>query len=563
MRKSLVVLGVAIVALLLTTSAIAQDRGVKFTPIGFIDEPGPFPASSVLAMNPQGTVFVVSPSFRFGYATFWTREGGWGEQIGSVSPPVRLSAEGTLMSSGVYPGSNPAYAWPGTWAGALDQWSPIPPDPDYVPCGSSRMSFYDMGGDGDYAVGLSWYAGCKAQGFLWNKETNTTIGLGTPNGQSTRANAVSSDGSKVIGWGTALFGTRRGAFWKDDAWTFYGDPDGLEPKACKVTPKGCTSDSADPVRGCPEYVDDGSCPASSKGTCTAGVCVGGFDAGKSCTSSSQCGGTCAGGPNDGKRCTSNSNCPDTPVCLPNPAWNDSLFKGEAFEATSDGQYAVGRNFDYGAGWDSGWRSNPDGTFDQIPVLPDFPYIVNPQAISDNTHVVAGFAGGQLFGYAPFLWNKDLGTIDFQLFLIGQGLDELYFWYLTQITALSADGRVVAGWGINPDNLQEGFVVDIRQVLVCVVPDTGENGADGSKADTDCSDGTGEGCRTMRVDYEVVGDPSQLGSCEFKRSGGLARAQALRRELTEKYQSGAFNGVLRFNPKRELGPPETRQFENVR
>lgn len=537
MRKCLAVLGVAVVAVLLTTSAFAQSRGVTFTPIGFVDPPGPFPASNVLAMNPSGTVFVASPSFRSTYGFLWTREEGWGAEIGNLTPPVRLSEEGTIMTSGIYPGSDPLYVWPGTWLGSVDAFSPIAPDPPYAPCGSSRMSFYDMGGDGDHAVGLTW-AGCSAaRGFRWDKATASSINLGTPNGQSTRANAVTDDGSMVIGWGTALFGTRRGAYWADGSWNFYGDPNATERKVCIETPKACTSNYGDPVRGCPEYVDDGSCPTSSKGTCVSGVCVGGYDAGNSCTSNSQCGGTCAGGPNDGQRCTSNSNCPDTLVCIDNPEWSDDLWKGEAFEATPDGLYAVGRQFDYGTGWDSGWRSNPDGTFDRIPVIPDFPYGIVPQAISDNSHGVVGFAGGQLFGFAPFVWNKDLGTLDFQLFLIGQGLDELYFWYLTQINAISANGRIIAGQGVNPDGDLEGWIVDLNYVLVCRNTDKG----------TGCEDGQGDGCRTMRVDYMVVGDVGELGSCEFKRSGGMVRAQELRRELTERHQAGEFDSVLKPGP----------------
>ena len=323
------------------------------------------------------------------------------------------------------------------------------------------------------------------------------------------------------------------------------------------TPKGCTSNSADPVRGCPEYVDDGSCPTSSKGVCTAGVCVGGFDAGKTCTSTSQCGGTCAGGPSNGLRCTSNGNCPDTPVCLANPLWTDDLWKGEAFDATDDGAYAVGRNFDYGAGWIDGYRVNPDGSFDRIPSPPEFPYIVNPYVISENAQAVAGTVGDFFSGTIPFIWNKDLGTIDFQMFLIGQGLDELYFWYLTSINAISGNGRVVAGQGQNPDGKLEGWVVDIKQVLVCRVPEAAAGKEEGGDAYTDCSDGYGENCRTMRVDYEVVGDAGELGSCEFKRSGGLARTQDLRRELTERYQSGAFSDVFKFKRNLESGPAETR------
>ena len=132
MRKCLVVLGVAVVAVLLTTSAFAQSRGVRFTPIGFIDPPGNFPASNVLAMNTQGTVFVASPDYRNGYAVLWTKEGGWGTQIGSMAPYIRLSEDGTIMSNGIYPGSNPAYAWPGTWLGTTDSWEPITPDPEHA-----------------------------------------------------------------------------------------------------------------------------------------------------------------------------------------------------------------------------------------------------------------------------------------------------------------------------------------------------------------------------------------------------------------------------------------------
>ncbi len=417
--------------------------------------------------------------------------------------------------------------------GTQDEFMPIPPQPDYLPCGSSRMSFYDMGGDGDYAVGLTWSGCSKARGFRWEKSTDTTIDLGSPNGQSTRANAVTADGQKVIGWGTALFGTRRGAYWQDGSWTFFNDPNGLEPKACVESHKGCTTNSADPVRGCPEYVDDASC--ANKGTCTGGVCVGGWDAGKTCTSSSQCGGTCAGGPSNGLRCTSNSSCPDTQVCLANPLWTDDLFKGEAFDVTPDGRYAAGRNFDYNLKWDSGWRSRPDGGFDEIPVLPDFPYGIVPMAISDRGgKVVAGFAGGQLFGYAPFVWTEVTGTQDLQLFLIGQGLDELYFWYLMRVHAMSADGLVLGGVGANPDGVYEGFVVDMHRVLICHVCD-------------------GKAERTLSVPFGDINSHIAagdfLGSCEFKRSGGLSRAKELRRQLTEKWQSGKFrigNRVGQFN-----------------
>lgn len=76
MRKFLVLLSVAAVAVLLITSASAANRGVTFTSIGFIDDPGPFPASAIWSMNPQGTVFMATPTWFGNYCFEWTRDGG-------------------------------------------------------------------------------------------------------------------------------------------------------------------------------------------------------------------------------------------------------------------------------------------------------------------------------------------------------------------------------------------------------------------------------------------------------------------------------------------------------
>jgi uncharacterized membrane protein len=517
MKKCLVLLGVAALAVLLTTSAVAGNRGVSFTSIGFIDPPGQFPASSVWEMNPAGTVFVTSPSFSGSYITLWTRETGWQTLVGSGTPSsAPLTDAGTLMSNGIYPGSNPAYLWPGLWLGATDMWSPLPSQPGYAPCGTSRMSFYDQGGEGDFAAGLTWQGCAIARAFKWDKATNTTVDLGSPNTRSTRGNAITADGSEVIGWGTMLQGLRRGAAFKNGTVQFLGDPSGLEPKSCS-NGKGCTSNSADPVFGCPDYVDDGSCPTASKGTCTGGVCVGGFDAGKTCTNSSQCGGTCAGGPNNGLRCTSNSSCPDTPVCLNNPNWTDDLFKGEAYDCTPDGGYAVGRSFDYGMKWTSGYRMNPDGSFSEMmPVVGYEDRLIDPFAISNNGKVAVGMAGTRLTGTFPFFWSEATGTVDFQLFLVAQGLDELYFWYLAQNNAVSADGMIIGGFGYNPDGLMEGYIVDMHKVWVCHMPP-----------------GNPENARTLGVEFDSVGDHLAhgdfLGTCEFMNSGGLSRATAQLRE----------------------------------
>jgi len=537
MSKRSIVLGVAVLAVLLaTTSAFAQNHGVSFTSIGFIDPPGNFPASAIIAMNPEGTEFIASPSFTLSYCVKWTQEGGWGELIGSSSNLCRISSQGTVMSNGLYPGQT--YAWPGTWTGVTDEWIPIAPNPGYAPCGGSRMSWFDMGGDGDYATGLTW-AGCSlATGFLWEKATDTSISLGTPNGRSTRGNAVTTDGRVVVGFGTMVTGSRRGARWENGSWAFLGDPNGEEPKVCAQSGGFCNSNSGSTSTGCPEYVDDGSCTdrgtCQNTGTCVSNVCVGGVNAGNSCTSNSQCPGSCVGGtnpgtnctnnnacagtctgPNAGATCTSNSTCPDTLVCVPNPDWSDDLMKGEAYDVTDDGQYACGRTFAQGSA--DGYRANPDGSFTAIPTLPSFPDFVDPFRISQDGKTIVGRIGNPFRGALPFFWNEQMGTVDLQIFLVSQGLDELFFWRLTDLYDVSADGKVMGGRGFNPDGKYEGFVVDISKVWICHAPP-----------------GNPEKARTLGISSDSVGDHLAhgdfLGTCEFLNSGGLSRSQELRERL---------------------------------
>ncbi|HEX6853250.1 MAG TPA: hypothetical protein VF139_17775 [Candidatus Polarisedimenticolaceae bacterium] len=563
MRNRIVLLGVAALVAFLATSAFAANRGVTFTPIGFIQNPAPSNYSSVWDMNPEGTVFLVSPNASGAYTTLWTREDGWGALVGNGGPGD-MSSGGVIMGNGIYPGSNPLYLWPGTWNGVVDQWTPIPPDAGYAPCGSSRMTYYDMGGEGDYAVGLTWQGCSIAQGWLWDKATNTTIALGRPNGKSTRANAVTHDGSTVAGWGTNLQGLRRGATWQGGSWTFLGDPDGREPKICAQSGQGCTFNGSG-TNGCPEFVDDGTCASrgtcQNKGTCVSNVCVGGTNPGTSCTSNSQCRGACAGGsnpgtqctsdsvcagtctgPNAGATCTSNGACPDTLVCINNPDWTDDLFKGEVYDMTGDGSYVVGRNFDYGAKFNSGFRRNPDGTFTEIPPPETWPYLVDPYGgVSEDGKVAVGVAGTRLTGTAPIVWIEGVGTIDLQLFLISQGLDELYFWYLAQANTVSADGTVVAGYGFNPDNRMEGFIVDMKKLWVCHSPS-----------------GNPESARTLGIELGSAADHVAhgdfLGTCEFLNAGGLSRAADMRRELANKAAANAASSTQIDPTTSEIGAP---------
>lgn len=598
MRKVLVLLGLAALAAILATSAFAANRGVTFTPIGFHPVPGPNPFSSVNSMNPEGTVFMVNPSWAGNYCIEWTRENGWGTQVGESTSTCRISSGGVVMGTGRRYGTPPTeppkpdtyvYGWPGTWTGVENEWSYLPPPADYVPCGSSRLSFYDMGGEGDYATGLSWVTGCQGRAFLWDKATNTSIDLGSPNNRSTRGNAVSTDGSVVTGWMTPTFGTRRGGQWVNGVFHCFGDPNCIEPKKCAGSGNPCVSNSASTNGGCPgEYVDDGSCTnrgtcasigtCQNRGVCTANVCVGGTNPGASCTSSTQCKGACLGGSNDGTVCTSNSSCqgtctggtnpgtlctsssacagtctgpnagavctsngtcPDTLVCVANPNWNDSLFKGEAYDVTPDGQHSCGRNSGYdAASWVNGYITNPDGTFTTIPPPESFPDFVDPFAISADGKAVVGRVGNPFFGAIPFFWTEGMGTQDLRLFMVAQGLDKLFFWGLTDLYDISADGKIMGGRGVNPDGLVEGFIIDISKVWVCHMPP-----------------GNPENARTLGIDSDSVADHLAhgdfLGTCEFMNSGNLSRAAEFRSQ---------WNAIINSSDIRTSIQPELGQFK---
>ena len=65
----------------------------------------------------------------------------------------------------------------------------------------------------------------------------------------------------------------------------------------------------------------------------------------------------------------------------------------------------------------------------------------------------------------FVWDAVNGMRNLQELLMGEyGLnDELSGWTLLAGGAISDDGSTIAGSGINPDGLTEGFVVNVTQV----------------------------------------------------------------------------------------------------
>jgi hypothetical protein len=516
MSKRLFVLGVVAIAIL-TTSAFAANRGVAFTPIGFIENPGNFPASIPMSMTADGQTMIVTPTPYGAYCVFWNYDTGWGQEIGSSGSSCVISADGSAVMGSGYNSEGLAQA--SVWTGVLDGWDPIPLPAGFEPCGNSGMSFYDMGGNADYATGLTWEGCSAANAFRWDAATDVTTNL-YGQGANSRGNAISADGSTIVGWNIALCGDWRGGRWDDGVWSYVDGQGPIEPKVCSQSGAFCCSDSY--------------CPEVEVGTCDANVCVGGQTPGATCNYNSDCPDsnegycdagtlTCVGGTEPGSACNSKWDCDNTVVCIPNPDWDAAAmaaYKGEAADVSADGQYVFGENFgisdwnlpDYDPLlWASAYIQNPNGSFTQVPPPPGAsPYDSwTPFNISDNGQTAVGRYGWWIYSY-PTVWTASMGTIDLQWFLIGQGLDDLWFWTLRNASTVSADGAIIGGDGYNPDFWIEGFHLDMNKVSICHMP-----GGDFNKA------------RTLTIGLDSVGDHVAHGdplmTCEFYGGGANSRA----------------------------------------
>ena len=87
-----------------------------------------------------------------------------------------------------------------------------------IPDGNSCDAFYSSGlgisSDGSTVVGMGWQD-CSVEAFYWN-QVDGIVGLGQYNGNSTKAQAVSGDGSVIGGWVQSSSGTRQSCVWGSD-----------------------------------------------------------------------------------------------------------------------------------------------------------------------------------------------------------------------------------------------------------------------------------------------------------------------------------------------------------
>jgi len=141
-----------------------------------------------------------------GSAFLWSSTGG---QINlGQDGAVAVSSDGTTVFGNMTDGGGNSNA--GVWTQGTG-WVAIPSLGGQS--GSSITSAYAMSGDGTVAAGLGWINAGTAGAFRWTSAPSTTSALPQNGPNSSRANAVSEDGTHIGGWDEATNGSRRASFW--------------------------------------------------------------------------------------------------------------------------------------------------------------------------------------------------------------------------------------------------------------------------------------------------------------------------------------------------------------
>ena len=131
--------------------------------------------------------------------------------------------------------------------------------------------------------------------------------------------------------------------------------------------------------------------------------------------------------------------------------------GEAWNVSDDGSHVVGGRYTDIEGASGGWRWNAASGVVRIPGM------AFATGVSGDGRTVVG--GTDPFAEPPLpirslVWREGIGTVELEAYLAEIGIDVPAGWSFGQgLSDISADGDVLAGWGIGPLGLQS-YVVRI-------------------------------------------------------------------------------------------------------
>ncbi len=137
--------------------------------------------------------------------------------------------------------------------------------------------------------------------------------------------------------------------------------------------------------------------------------------------------------------------------------NGSLIGGDLF----DGQLPLG----------DGYRRHArGGAMEFVQPLPGDAAPAQPFAMSRDGTVMVGFSGNPFLSFnpGPFIWTRNMGTMNLDEFVRGQGTAMEQWVSLWEPSAVSDDGRTIGGWGIG-FLAAAGWVLQIDTAFVCHHP----------------------------------------------------------------------------------------------
>ena len=318
--------------------------------------------------------------------------------------------------------------------------------------GGIDSSVFGVSADGSSVVGAS-RAAAGDRAFRWTSKTGMVAIGDLPGGlQESDAFAVSANGSVIVGYGSGVNG--REAFrWTAvqgmtslgslSATTTYGTAYGVSADGSAVV-GFCSSDSgfeafrwttSGGMQGLGGLSDD-NYNSFAFGISPDGAVVVGVDHSA-----------------DGYqafRWDSTSGMVGLGGLLPG---SDSF----AYSTSSDGAVIVGDSFSSGGKEAFRWRS--DSGMVGLGDLPGGIFQSNAAGVSADGSLVVGSSSVDA-GTAAFVWTSTMGMINLRDFLVANGVSNLANWQLREANAISADGRTIAGAGVDPNGATRGWVATL-------------------------------------------------------------------------------------------------------
>jgi probable HAF family extracellular repeat protein len=228
MRVWLLALLMVLVGVVTAEPGSAQ---AQFTPLGV-------PGSIVTGISGNGKIVVggVTVIGPFGYYFRWTALGGLIPIGAGPGGKISISRDGSTITADTT--NDEQLGTAGIWLG-LPRFYSIGGLPGGMPGGVNDRFLsnnFGVSGDGSIVVGLGWINPGRAHAFRWDQSTGM-VDLGSLDGKDSRANAISADGTTIVGWDAAPNGYWRGAVWRNGKEMLL-DPSGLLGEAYAVNADG-------------------------------------------------------------------------------------------------------------------------------------------------------------------------------------------------------------------------------------------------------------------------------------------------------------------------------------